>query len=272
MTGDHDANGLAGGYVKVARKAFESDVWWLERRKFSRFEAWLDCIQLAAFASYLYRTTHGVVELGRGEFVASLRYLANRWDWTVKRVRIWLATAEKKARLRAQRETTAGTVYLVVNYNFYQSSHSVAGRAKGTAKGSRRAQQGHKIKASKASKPQTSLLANPSDDASRVLARYCDLHPRRRPGKPDRKLIERALGFGYSADELIAALEGNAGDAWHRDLAKHELTYVLRDNGLIDNFRAKREAQLRVDSMAMVIDGEMSPELELLTRPIAAAR
>lgn len=79
----------------------------------------------------------------------------------------------------------------------------------------------------------------PSADVEFVLAHYVRLHPRRRPGPKDRKAVARALGYGYSAPELCEALDGNAADPWHVEKKKHEPTYVLRDNGQIDNFREK---------------------------------
>ncbi len=55
--------------------------------------------------------------------------------------------------------------------------------------------------------------------------------------------MERALGLGYSAGELCEAISGNAADAWHREKKKHDLAYVLRNNGMIDDFRAKAEGE-----------------------------
>lgn len=140
------------GHIKLARKAFAldgGDPLWLEQREFSRFEAWLDVLQLAAWKPWRHITQHGPIDLQRGEFVASLRYLADRWEWSVKKVRTWLDTLTKWARLRAQQKTDAGTVYLVVNYDRYQSTEKPEGTPKGTPQGIERAQQGHKREAVK---------------------------------------------------------------------------------------------------------------------------
>jgi hypothetical protein len=140
------------GHVKIARRAFDpehGDPFWLEPREFSRWEAWVDVIQLAAFRARQHGTALGVVHLERGEFVASLRYLADRWTWTVKKVRNWISTLSKWARLRAQREEAAGTVYLIVNYDRYQTTGADADDEKGTGSGIARAQQGHKKEAVK---------------------------------------------------------------------------------------------------------------------------
>ena len=71
-----------------------------------------------------------------------------------------------------------------------------------------------------------------------VLEHYVSVHPLRRPGDKAATIVRRALET-YSAEELIAAIDGNAGDAWHREKGKHELDYVLRDNEKIDSFRLR---------------------------------
>ena len=82
----------------------------------------------------------------------------------------------------------------------------------------------------------------PSPEVAAVLAHYVETHPRRRPGPKEAKAVERALGFGYSVDDLKAAITGNATDDWHKERKKHELAYVLRDNGKIDDFIARGES------------------------------
>jgi hypothetical protein len=91
------------GHVKVARKLFATHPFWHESREFSRFEAWLDVIQLAAFKDGTYRTVNGVHQLGRGQFIASRRWLARRWNWTEKRVRVWLEQCQNRSMLKAER-------------------------------------------------------------------------------------------------------------------------------------------------------------------------
>lgn len=140
------------GHIKLARKAFDphhGDPLWLEPREFSRWEAWIDLLQLAAFKERPHPTKYGVVDLKRGEFVASLRWMAKQWKWTVKKVRAWLGTLQKWARLQPQRETQAGTVYLIVNYDAYQRTAAAEGTAEGTENGTIGAQQGHKKEALK---------------------------------------------------------------------------------------------------------------------------
>jgi hypothetical protein len=228
------------GHIKLARKMFDADFgdrFWLEAREFSRFEAWVDLIQLASWKENRYATQFGVIELARGEFVASLRWLSERWSWSVKRVRNFVATAQKGAQVRAQRETAAGTVYLIVNYDTYQSAAATDVPDTGTGKGTAGAQRGHKREAVKAVKAVTTLSDNPA--VREVLEHFSAAHPRRRVGAKDAAVVAKALGLGYSAVDLCTAIDGNAADDWHRANHKHELSYVLREAGKIDTFIAK---------------------------------
>jgi hypothetical protein len=73
-----------------------------------------------------------------------------------------------------------------------------------------------------------------------VVRHFVTRHPRRRPGEKDRKLIARHLRT-YTPRELCDAIDGNAGDEWAQRVGKHELSWTLRDNGKIDDYRAKAE-------------------------------
>lgn len=149
-------------FVKISRKTFRvdgGDPFWLERRDYSKWEAWIDVVQLAAWRASSYSTSRGVVALDRGEFVASLRHLAERWGWSVKRVRTWLLAVTEMGRVRAQRGHDSGTVYLIVNYDTYQSN----GHTEGTATGTKEAGSGHKIEEVKEPKKKKTPAASASE-------------------------------------------------------------------------------------------------------------
>jgi hypothetical protein len=113
------------GHIKIARKAFVDDKWWREKRVFSKWEAWEDMIQLAQYEAREFTSTKfGTIRLERGEFVLSLRKMAERWNWSFQSVRSFTRSATFRTRLATQRETQAGTVYLIVNYDLYQSADS----------------------------------------------------------------------------------------------------------------------------------------------------
>jgi hypothetical protein len=98
------------------------------------------------------------VALKRGEFIASYRFLADRWRWSVKMARDFVTTAIRKDRLqlisqakhraqkraqeraqlpqnRAQKRAQLAGVYLIVNYDRYNPVSLVEGTVEGTVVG-----------------------------------------------------------------------------------------------------------------------------------------
>ena len=71
------------GFVKIDRKMFDSPMW-RERRRFSRFEAWLD-IQRRAM-------TYDTKGMGKGEVKLSVRRTAQEWGWGIGTVSEFLRT------------------------------------------------------------------------------------------------------------------------------------------------------------------------------------
>jgi hypothetical protein len=116
-------------------------------------------------------------------------------------------------------------------------------------------------------RPTTSRVVARAPDIDRVIAHYRGVHPARRPGEKDRKAIGKALTLGYTPEELCEAIDGNAADPWHRERSKHELPYVLRDNGLIDGFRERATRAAAEDDEAVTDGVWLTAEAERETRP-----
>ncbi|MDB4893596.1 MAG: Pascal38 [Gemmatimonadetes bacterium] len=111
------------GYLKLSRKLFDperEDSFWLEKRSFSRFEAWIDLLQLAPWTDYSV-TSGATIEVPRGCFIASLRLLTRRWAWPKTRVERFLSLLCARDMLRRESGTPIGTLYRVVKYETYQS-------------------------------------------------------------------------------------------------------------------------------------------------------
>jgi hypothetical protein len=106
------------GYIKLSRK-FVQDDWWEPGRPRTKAEAWIDLLFLARFAPGPKVVGSHVVALERGELLASLRYLADRWGWSTKRVTAFLTQGANLSRISNSRETPVGTVYAIVNYERY---------------------------------------------------------------------------------------------------------------------------------------------------------
>lgn len=108
--------------------------------------AWLDLCHNARWEDGT-RIINGVaIPLKRGEVLASLRWMAQRWEWSVKKVRSFvnLLTHPDVAKLETVRETPQGTVYRIVNYDTYADPGHTAGHSKAYDRGTPGAHPGHK--------------------------------------------------------------------------------------------------------------------------------
>jgi hypothetical protein len=116
------------GYIRVSRKTFRpEDPFWGEPREFSRFEAWIDLIALAAWKprTLLEKGLH--VHLDRGQLLGSERFFEQRWGWSRGKVRRFLDLLASDAWRRIELKTDhsaakLGAILTVVNYERYQAS------------------------------------------------------------------------------------------------------------------------------------------------------
>ncbi|HEY8377411.1 MAG TPA: hypothetical protein VIK91_13035, partial [Nannocystis sp.] len=117
------------GYIKISRKAYDGDPFWNERRVFSRWEAWEDLIQMAAWRPYRKVVKGQVLPLERGQLLVSERFLSERWQWSRGKVRRFLSLLVEMERIGIsdQYADHLGIVVTVINYDRYQS----AGQADG---------------------------------------------------------------------------------------------------------------------------------------------
>lgn len=108
----------------------------------------------------------------------------------------------------------------------------------------------------------------PLPDELRVLDHFTTLHPKRRWGPKDVKLVRKRLTEGFTPEQLCQAISGNGHDAWHQERRKHELSYVLRDAGKISEFAEKWQTALAAVTAGR--DYWDNPELQRITAPLGA--
>lgn len=125
------------GYFVIHRQVFEHVDFADE--PFTEREAWMWLISEAAWKPTRVRCGSGSVMLERGELAHSLRFMADKWKWSIKRVRGFLDRSEKRERITRKRAHD-GAVITICNYNKYQLQGHTEGQSQGTA----RAHEGHK--------------------------------------------------------------------------------------------------------------------------------
>lgn len=107
--------------------------------------AFADLCNMARFEDGTRIINGTVVPLKRGELVASLRFLAQRWSWSVKKVRTFLDLLQDPAvsKLETAKDTPQGTVYRIVKYDTYATPGHTKGHGESHDRGTGRAHPGH---------------------------------------------------------------------------------------------------------------------------------
>lgn len=85
--------------------------------------AWLDLCHMAQSKPMVRYVGGHAVPLGRGELIASLRFLGERWGWGKDKVRRFLEVLERDMRkIETVTETPNGTVYRIATYDTWALS------------------------------------------------------------------------------------------------------------------------------------------------------
>ena len=144
------------GYVRLWRRTLDSDLW--QNKNANRL---FDFLLLSATrVPRKLNSGAQVVDLAPGDYVSSIRRLAEKCGLTVKEIRGALRflyctdrvsnRAHQTAQGEAQKRAQPFTVFSVVNWHIYQadliSEGTAEGTPEGTAEGKERAQRGHKNK------------------------------------------------------------------------------------------------------------------------------
>jgi hypothetical protein len=135
---------MNNGFLKLSRRFFDH-TFWSAKRKFSKAEAFLDLIASANFAPKKVMVGNSLIYIERGQQVASLRFLAERWGWSKNKVSSFLKLLEND-QILGQQQTQGQTILTLCNYDTYNSNESLNGTPSGTKKGHERDTKGTKQK------------------------------------------------------------------------------------------------------------------------------
>jgi hypothetical protein len=118
-------------FITIDRKIFKHFLW-TERRPRTRFEAWIDLIQMASFDDNNELLMNGtLVKWGRGEYPISYSFLADRWVWSIQKVRGYVIML-KNNRQVVTKTTGQTTVLTLCNYDEYNPKQQGRRQAKST--------------------------------------------------------------------------------------------------------------------------------------------
>ncbi|MCY8987995.1 Replication protein O [Bacillus atrophaeus] len=108
------------GWIKLHRSV--QDHWiYQEKRKFSKYEAWLDLLMMASHKDNKFVLGNELYEVKRGQFISSIRKLGERWSWSNTKVTQFLDLLRKDKMIDFKKDTKK-TLITIVNYGVYHDS------------------------------------------------------------------------------------------------------------------------------------------------------
>jgi len=107
------------GYISLHRKI--QDNWlWKEKRKFSKFEAWVDLLMMVNHKDNKIVFDNELIEVKRGQTITSIRKLCERWNWSNTKVSTFLNLLKSDEMCDAESDAKK-TVITIYNYDLYQN-------------------------------------------------------------------------------------------------------------------------------------------------------
>ena len=115
---------MENGFIRLSRKFFDNSIW-KTARAFSEAEAWIDLIQSARFDGTRTLCSIGgcQVQVGRGEYPASIRFLSKKWRRPEGWVRGFMNKL-KKAGMISVNNTQGVSVIHLTNYEEYNPQYT----------------------------------------------------------------------------------------------------------------------------------------------------
>ena len=105
------------GYVKISRAIFGHGMF--KEEPYTETQAWIWFICGASYKDDTVRVGHLIVDVKRGEYVASIRFLAKKFKWTTSRVKRFLDRLTR-GKMVTTKATQGITSINLLNYDEYQ--------------------------------------------------------------------------------------------------------------------------------------------------------
>ena len=108
------------GWIKLHR-VIKEHAFFKEKRKFSRFEAWVDLLLSANHMDKQFLLGNEMVTCERACLITSEVKLMDRWGWSKSKVRAFLLLLDNE-KMIVKKTDTKKTTITIVKYDFYQGS------------------------------------------------------------------------------------------------------------------------------------------------------
>lgn len=122
------------GWIKIHRSILDNAIW-ASSEPFSIRDAWIDLLLSVNFEDKEILTKHGkVIKIPRGSMFTSIQHLADRWHWSVNKVRRRTEMLKNMGMIEIF-GTPDGTLLTVVKYRDFQDGRRTDGTPDGTSDG-----------------------------------------------------------------------------------------------------------------------------------------
>ena len=188
------------GYITIARGILDHPVVGAGR-PYSRLEAWVWLLLEAAWKPRRIRVSNGrVLDLERGQLSHSLRFMADKWGWSVKKLRRFLVWLETDQMITTQTDT-GQTLITICKYNDYQLQADSRETHTHTQRDTPRARQGHKEEKGKKGIEDSKRAR---DDEPEGFAEWYEAYPRKRQRKAAIQAYRKVVPKEITQGDLLA--------------------------------------------------------------------
>lgn len=118
------------GYIKLYRQIQDNFLW--TDKPFARGQAWVDLLMMANYHDADLIVKGEPVHVPRGTVYRTQQQLADRWGWSVGKVRRFIKILEN-AKMCTANGTAGGIAITIENYSFYNDGRQADGIADGIA-------------------------------------------------------------------------------------------------------------------------------------------
>lgn len=156
-------------WIKLNRSI--TDHWlWTSGETFSRGQAFIDLLLMAAYADHPVMSQGRMIDLKRGSMVTSIRYLADRWRWSKDKTMHFLNDLETDGTIKKESDTKR-TVLTIVNYEKYQGLVTSDKTQNGRETDANRTQNGQTKERKEGKRNISNIFVPPSVDEVKA---YCE--------------------------------------------------------------------------------------------------
>lgn len=239
------------GWISLHRK-IRCHPFYKERRKFSRFEAWVDMLLEANHADNKWIAGNEVIPIKRGSFITSELNLMERWQWSKTKVRSFLKLLEEEKMIVKKSDSKKTTIF-IVNYDNYQGLETAEEPEKDQKKTAKKPQKDTNNNVNNVNKvdPPNSESEFADDSLEMKMTKYMiekivESYPSAKVPNTPTKLHRWCLTFDH-----LMRIDGRS-----REEIREVMKWVYQDDFWCTNIRSPEKLREKFDTLWLQMRGQ----------------